>query len=81
MVKCINFKRVNVRKPTICFGCNREFPIGTEMELQTMRDDTLYSIHLCLTCEQLVEKLIPNNSIYYEGDFEELAIKHEQENN
>ena len=51
MVKCINFKRVNVRKPTVCFGCNREFPIGTEMELQTMRDDTLYSIHLCLTCE------------------------------
>lgn len=81
IVKFVKSKKVAVCKPTICFGCNREFSAGTIMDLQTMRSDSLYSLHLCKTCEQLVEKLVPNDSIYYEGDFEELAIKHEQENN
>ena len=50
MIKCIEYKQVKVRKPATCFGCCRQFPVGTIMEAQTMRDKDLYHIHLCLTC-------------------------------
>lgn len=78
MIKCIEYKQVKVRKPTTCFGCGRQFPVGTIMEAQTMRDKDLYHIHLCLACESLVNDLVEDGGIYYEGDFREMAPTYER---
>lgn len=81
VVKFVKSKKVAVRKPTICFGCNREFPVGTMMDLQTMRANSLYNLHLCETCEILVDTLIPDGFIYHEGNFENITPKYKKEHN
>lgn len=70
---CIDWKWVNVRKDTQCFGCCRVFPKGTLMESQTMRDTSLWHIHLCSTCEKLVNSMVADNDVYDEGTFKTLA--------
>ena len=74
MTEFVKSKWVHTAKPTICFGCLREFPKGTLMESQTMRDkDGLWSLHLCPTCEMLVDEFVAEDENYESGRFKDIA--------
>lgn len=49
-------KLVKTRKPHICFGCGRTFPIGTRMEFSTIADSgTVDNSYLCETCLEVAK--------------------------
>lgn len=74
MTKFVRSKWVNVAKQTVCFGCCRQFPKGTLMDAQTMCDeDGIWSMHLCPTCESLVDEHIADGDNYEEGYFKIMA--------
>lgn len=77
----MKFKEVVIRKDRNCFGCSRTFPKGTVMESQVIRNGKqLYTIHLCETCQDLVELRVQDGEEYYEGDFANLVESYESEN-
>lgn len=78
MTRVFNCHEVLTRKAHNCFGCGREFPKGTLMERQVVQNDKeVYTIHLCSTCQDLVEESLQDDEVYYEGDFLEAAIARE----
>lgn len=74
-----NYSWVKCRKPHFCFGCGREFPKGTVMERQVINgtENGIMTIHLCETCEHLIEEEVPDGEIYYQDSFYDKAIAYE----
>ena len=77
MSSILNPRVVITRKPHICFGCAREFPKGTKMELSCIVDGgTLWTCYLCPTCMKLTQKMRYDDE-YGCGDLLKDALKME----
>lgn len=51
----LKHKEVKIRKPHKCFGCRREFGIGTKMIYWTsIYDDHFCSGYSCKTCDEIM---------------------------
>lgn len=51
MSETIGAKIVTTRKPHVCFGCGRKFPIKTKMQRDCVIDSgTAWTCYLCTTC-------------------------------
>lgn len=78
MTRVFNCHEVKTRKPHNCFACGREFPKGTIMERQVVQNDKeVYTIHLCSTCQELIDETLRDEEIYCEGDFLAAALARE----
>lgn len=56
--KLLSSKTVKIRKPRVCFGCGREFPIDTAMQRDCLVDgDTVFSMYLCDDCIVTMDKI------------------------
>ena len=51
-MKQISAKTVKIRKPHHCWGCTKEFPVGTELLAVTSEDGgKLSTVYWCITCD------------------------------
>lgn len=51
----INDKSVKIRKPHKCWGCTKEYPIGTIMRKTTSVDNgKILDAYWCETCEKVI---------------------------
>jgi hypothetical protein len=58
MSDVLRSKTVHTRKPHVCFGCGREFPKGTMMESQGVKDGgTVFTCYLCDTCNDITNRM------------------------
>lgn len=77
--------KVVTRKEHRCFGCGRKFPKGSKMLFSVYADcGTAYNSYLCETCEEITDQFASENHGYVEfseGDFSDIALEYEQENN
>ena len=49
--KLLSSKTVKIRKLRVCYGCGREFPIGTQMQRDCiLGGNTVISVYLCDDC-------------------------------
>lgn len=49
--KLLSSKNVKIKKPRVCYGCEREFPIGAQMRRDCVLDgNTVISVYLCDDC-------------------------------
>lgn len=79
MPKVFNCHEVLTRKSHICFACGREFPKRTYMERQVVQNEKeVYTIHLCSTCQELIDEKLEDGEVYYEGDFCDMALEYEK---
>lgn len=60
----VSVKKVKIRKAHNCWGCARSFPAGTEMEVQTQAEHTIYSTYWCDCC---IEYMGQDQSLYDDG--------------
>lgn len=72
----IKQKEVITRKEQKCFGCARIFPSKTKMLREIVKDDAVFTVYLCSTCQQLVYER--SGEEFGQGDLYELAIEEEQ---
>ena len=72
MINVVKRKVVSTRKPHICFGCGREFPIGTKMEYSFVADFKPFSCYLCPSCQEVMLDLANDNGGYIEFGFADL---------
>lgn len=71
----LNPRVVVTRKSHICFGCAREFPKGTKMELSCIVDGgTAWTCYLCPTCMKLTQEMC-GDDVYGCGDLLEDALE------
>lgn len=81
VMELIREKRLITKKPHKCFGCEREFPKGTEMKHQVWADDgSAYNSYLCETCCELVSDHALEFGGYFEygeGELKDEAIEAE----
>ena len=55
MLSIISEQKVKTRKPHHCWGCTKEYPIGTEMERVTSVDGgEITSVYWCNTCNDFL---------------------------
>ena len=79
MSQVLNPRVVTTHKPHICFGCAREFPKGTKMELSCIVDGgTAWTCYLCPTCMKLTQEMRYDDE-YCCGDLLEDALELEAE--
>lgn len=72
----VKSKKVKTRKEHKCFGCNYTIPKGFDVERQVIRNGReLYTIHLCNSCQKLIEENLNPGEEYEEGYFEDFYIK------
>lgn len=79
MSSVLSTKWVKTRKPHRCFGCEREFPAGSEMRFDVCIDDGLFNCYLCETCTEVMQEL--GNTIGFEfcyGDLREDTLEMER---
>jgi len=55
-MRLIKSKIVKIRKVQQCCACLRGFPVGAEMEAQTVDNDIIYTVYTCETCQQLLSE-------------------------
>lgn len=68
----VKSKKVKTRKEHKCFGCNYTIPKGFDVERQVIRNGReLYTIHLCNSCQKLIEENLNPGEEYEEGYFED----------
>lgn len=80
-MELIREKRLITKKSHKCFGCEREFPKGTEMKYQVWVDDgSVCNSYLCETCCELVSDHALEFGGYFEygeGELKDEAIEAE----
>ena len=67
---------VTTKKPHVCFGCGREFQIGTKMRVDVVVDCGLWNCYLCNTCSNIARDLEPWDEFGY-GDLRDEALERE----
>lgn len=73
-----NRKVVKTRKNHVCFGCGREFPKGTKMEVSnTVDGNTIWTCYLCNSC-QIAESELRYDDEYGFGELRERALEIEK---
>ena len=77
MSELISTKDVVTRKPHQCFGCARQFPVGTSMRKDFVADDKPFTAYLCETCQEVVSSMSWTDS-YGLGDLRQDAEEIEQ---
>lgn len=56
MTQVIETRIINsTRKPHLCYGCDRRFPLGTKMIRDTYLDDRVVHAYWCLECNAIVQ--------------------------
>lgn len=62
-IQLLEFKNVKTRKAHKCWGCTKEFPAGTNMEVTTCIDSDFPISHAywCELCQVLMKKLSPED--------------------
>lgn len=56
MSKILQSKYVKVRKKRVCFGCGRQFPVGTSMRMDAIADGGIvWNCYLCDTCDEIAD--------------------------
>jgi predicted SprT family Zn-dependent metalloprotease len=67
---------VKTRKIHKCWGCAKEFPIGTKMHRQTTKDNDIRTDYWCGKCVDKLQKLYKEQIILPEDgiDFGELNL-------
>ena len=54
----LSLKIVKIRKPHKCWGCTKEFPVGTEMKYSVIVDQGEFSsTYWCEKCEEFLDTL------------------------
>ena len=77
MSEILSSKIVKTRTAHNCFGCAREFPIGTKMLKEGVLDSNkVFSCYLCETCQTIVGNMRYNDEFGY-GDLKEEALETE----
>lgn len=71
----ITHKEVITRKEHKCFGCARKFPRNTKMLRETVKDDVIFTVYLCPTCQDIAYER--SGEEFREGDLYELAVEAE----
>jgi hypothetical protein len=66
-MRVISEHNVITRKPHHCFGCTREYPVGTKMNYIVNVDDVISGSYWCEICENYMDKQIPH--LYDDGIF------------
>lgn len=72
----VSQKEVITRKEQRCFGCARKFPRNTKMLRQAVKDDIIFTVYLCPTCQKVVFERSGDD--FCEGDLYELAVEAEK---
>ena len=72
----ITHKEVTTRKEHKCFGCARKFPRNTKMLRETVKDDIIFTVYLCPTCQKVVYEI--SGEDFCEGDLYEQAVEAER---
>lgn len=72
----ISQKEVITRKEQKCFGCARKFPRNTKMLRQAVKDDIIFTVYLCPTCQEVMCER--SDDEFCEGDLYELAVESEK---
>jgi uncharacterized Fe-S center protein len=70
-MKTLTNKEVKIRKPHKCWGCAKEFPIGTIMRFTTQvdSDNNIASSYWCEKCQEILRSM----ELEDEFEFGELA--------
>lgn len=71
-------KEVKTRTEHKCFGCGREFPRNTKMLRESVKDDIVFTVYLCPTCQHVSQSLSWNDE-FGEGDLYDSALEFEAE--
>lgn len=75
---------VTIRKSHKCWGCNREFPKGTEMAYDSWIDSTEWAHgYFCSTCVDLINEYCKDylDFEFCKGDLLEDALEYENRKN
>ena len=76
----LTLKVVTIRKPHNCWGCTKEFPIGTEMTISVVVDQGEFSSsYWCEECNEIMNNLDDWNDD--EFLFGELKRNYEEDSN
>lgn len=75
----ISHKEVTTRKEQKCFGCRRKFPRNTKMIREAVKDDVIFTLYLCPTCQYISSHELEHGDEYCEGDLYERAVEIEAE--
>ena len=81
-METIRRKIVKIRKRHRCSACLRWFEAGTEMESGTFKDDDIYTIYSCETCQQLTSEYpdsFLNDDCFPEGCVDDELSEHDCE--
>lgn len=73
----IRYKEVITRKEHKCFGCARKFPRNTKMLREAVKDDIIFTVYFCQTCQEVMCEM--SDEEFCEGDLYESAIEIEFE--
>lgn len=75
----ISQKEVITRKEHKCFGCKRTFPRNIKMLRSCVKDDIVFTVYLCPTCEYISSRELESGDEFGEGDLYERAVEIEAE--
>lgn len=64
MMDILSEKIVTTRKEHQCMGCLRIIPAGSKMYRQTNVFDEIGTFKLCLTCNELMDYIEPDDDAY-----------------
>jgi hypothetical protein len=53
----IGAKIVKTRKPHLCWGCTKKFPLGSRMTAVTVADDVICTFYWCDECQTILDSL------------------------
>lgn len=82
MSQIIQSKTVKTRKPHTCFGCAREFPKGTNMQREAVKDcGSVFTAYMCSSCYEYIDLyLFPFDEFGF-GDLRDGVLKMEKDKN
>ena len=80
MTRNIRSRKVKTRIAHNCFGCNRLFPKGTVMHVDTVAEDSaIWDCYLCETCYEIACNMEYQDE-FCRGDLLEEALEMENNN-
>lgn len=75
MPEIIAHKYVKTRKPHNCFGCAREFPKGSILKRETVKDDEIFTAYICPDCEDYLDSADYTGEEFCYGGLREAVLE------
>ena len=75
MSKVITSKYVKTRKAHKCFGCAREFPKGSILKREVVKDGDIFVCYICPDCEDYMDSPDYTGEEFCFGDLREIVFE------